>query len=233
MAPRTIIIGDVHGCREEAEELLDRVGPTADDRLVFAGDLVARGPDSLGVLELVRRIGALAIRGNHEDRILAWNRAQKNGTVPPLLGRSHIDLVGRLAESDWDLMASWPLWLDFEVQGLRVVHAGVVPGIPIEAQADRSLLTMRYLGPNNEPIEKGGNILWGTRYSGPPHVVFGHNARPEPQIHPFATGIDTAAVYGERLTAFVLPDDAEVPPPSDRRDLLVSVPAKRRYYEPR
>jgi len=49
---RTVIVGDVHGCRRELEWLLELVRFGTGDRLVFVGDLVARGPDSLGVLAL-------------------------------------------------------------------------------------------------------------------------------------------------------------------------------------
>jgi hypothetical protein len=61
--------------------------------------------------------------------------------------------------------------------------------------------------------------------------VFGHNARKNPQIHPDATGIDTACVYGEHLTALVLPAGSEVPPPKDRPDALVAVRARRAYSD--
>ncbi len=72
--------------------------------------------------------------------------------------------------------------------------------------------------------------LWGTRYAGPPHVVFGHNARAEPQLHPWATGLDTGCVYGGRLTALVL-GEGEIMPRGDKvKGLLISVPAARRYH---
>ena len=44
--------------------------------------------------------------------------------------------------------------------------------------------------------EPDAGPLWGTVYVGPPHVIFGHNANTKPQLHPWATGIDTACVYG-------------------------------------
>jgi hypothetical protein len=91
---------------------------------------------------------------------------------------------------------------------------------------------MRYLGPNNEPIEKGGSVLWGTRYEGPPHVVFGHNAQPDPQLHAWATGLDTGVVYGNRLTALVLERGEPIPPADKRAPLLFSVPAAARYFTP-
>jgi predicted phosphodiesterase len=64
---RTIIVGDVHGCRRELELLLERIDFRAGDRLVFVGDLIARGPDTLGVLDVARTTGAIVVRGNHEQ----------------------------------------------------------------------------------------------------------------------------------------------------------------------
>jgi len=73
--------------------------------------------------------------------------------------------------------------------------------------------------------------LWGASYEGPPHIVFGHNARKDPQLHAHATGLDTACVYGGELTALVLPAGARLPPPNERRDLLVSERARRAYSD--
>jgi len=70
MTARTLIVGDVHGCREELEDLLDESGWEEDDQLVFVGDLVAKGPDSLGVIRLARELGARAVRGNHDQHCL-------------------------------------------------------------------------------------------------------------------------------------------------------------------
>ncbi len=223
--PRTIVVGDVHGCRDEVERLLDLVKFGSGDALYFLGDLLSRGPDPEGVLALVRRTGAKSIRGNHDDALLRW-RADA-----PIKG-SQKRIAEHLDDADWDLLESLPLSIDIDEHGVRLVHAGVVPGVPIEAQPLDALLSMRYLGPNNEPIEKGGTVLWGTRYVGPPHVVFGHNAQLEPQIHAWATGIDTGAVYGEKLTAMVLEKGQPVPPADRRLDVLFSVPASARYFTP-
>ena len=51
---RSIFIGDVHGCLSEFESLLEAVAPREGDKLCFTGDLVDRGPDSLGVVRRVR-----------------------------------------------------------------------------------------------------------------------------------------------------------------------------------
>src|ERR1700704_4140167 len=99
---RTVIVGDVHGCREELELLLERVGFTTGDRLVFVGDLIARGPDSLGVLDVARRTGAIVVRGNHEEKLLAWRDARRarlrgDGTGGDVkLGEAHLTIARAL-----------------------------------------------------------------------------------------------------------------------------------------
>ncbi|KAI0467397.1 Metallo-dependent phosphatase [Xylaria cf. heliscus] len=72
---RLIIIGDVHGHLKSVEALLHKVEFSASqgDTVVFAGDLVNKGPDSAGVVALAMRIGAFGVRGNHEERVQqAW-----------------------------------------------------------------------------------------------------------------------------------------------------------------
>ena len=224
--PRTVIVGDVHGCRAELEALLAAVAFGAGDRLVMVGDLVARGPDPAGTIDLLTSIGARAVRGNHEDRVLRWRRRRHRP-----LGPAHRAVVAALQERHWAYLEATPLWLDLPEHGVRVVHAGVVPGVPIDRQDARTLMYVRCLGPSGKPLEERGDALWGARYAGPPHVVFGHNAMPEPQIHPHATGIDTGVVYGNRLTAMVLAEGSEPPPLADRAAVLVSVRARRAYAE--
>jgi hypothetical protein len=222
---RTIIVGDVHGCSAELSMLLERVGFAAGDRLVLVGDLVVRGPDPAGVLDLVEKLGGHAVRGNHEDRLLAIRarRAPANA--------AQRDAVARLEPRHWEAIERWPLWIDLSEHGVRVVHAGVVPNVPIERQKPRDLMYMRCLDAAGAPVEKRGGTLWGARYTGGPHVVFGHNAGPDPQLHPWATGIDTGCVYGGQLTAMVLPRGAAPPPLQDRADALVSVRARRAYAD--
>jgi hypothetical protein len=223
--PRTILVGDVHGCRTELEAILARAKFGAGDRLVMTGDLVVRGPDPAGTLELLISLRARAVRGNHDDRMVRC----RQGEAP--VGDGQRAVLNALSEHHWAYLEALPLWLDLPEHGLRVVHAGVVPGVPIERQSPRSLMYMRGLGPRNEPIEKRSDSLWGTRYREAPHVVFGHNALPEPQLHTSATGLDTGCVYGGRLTALVL-DEGEPPPPArDRAKALVSVPARRVYSD--
>jgi hypothetical protein len=238
---RTIIVGDVHGCSAELDALLDRVAFSDGDRLVLVGDLVARGPDSLGVLDIARRTRAIVVRGNHEEKLLLW-RAKKQsharglGKRPAPLGRVHAKIARELRAVDWVLLASTPDYCDLPEHGARVVHAGVVPGIPFEHQERTTLMRIRALtaqgggrGPRREGEEKGAEVLWGALYAGPPHIVFGHNAMSEPQLHPWATGLDTSCVYGGRLTAMVIPEGQRVPRGRDVRQLLVWTRARKTY----
>lgn len=226
----TVIVGDIHGCLRELSELLDRVGPGRDDRVVFVGDLVARGPDSPGVLKLLRELGASAVRGNHEERLLSARAARRRGDTGPRLGAAHTAVFEALSELDWETLENLPLKLDIDLHGLRVVHAGVVPGVPWEAQDPRLVTHLRSIAEDGTPSDRHG-IPWGARYEGPPHVVFGHNARRDVQLHPHATGLDTGCVYGGALTGLVLPAGVAVPPVDVRRDALVQVKAHAAYAD--
>lgn len=75
---RLIIIGDVHGHKGPLQDLLDTLNfTTTNDALVFTGDLINKGPDSAGVVELAMKLGAYSVRGNHEDRVLLMHHALK------------------------------------------------------------------------------------------------------------------------------------------------------------
>jgi diadenosine tetraphosphatase ApaH/serine/threonine PP2A family protein phosphatase len=223
---RTVIVGDLHACLHELEALLDKVAFAGGDRLVMVGDLVVRGPEPRATMDRLLALSARSARGNHDDRLVRW-REDKGRP----LGDTHRSAADALRKRHWAFLASLPLWLDLPEHGVRVVHAGLVPGVPIERQDPRTQMYIRCLGPNGEPVERRGDAVWGLRYDGPPHVVFGHNAASEPQIHRSATGLDTGAVYGGRLTAMVLPEGSRPPPPADRGDALVSVPARKRYAD--
>jgi len=219
---RTVIVGDVHGCAAELSDLVAKIGVAAGDRVVFVGDLIARGPDSRGVLAIARRLGAVAVRGNHEQKLLS-HRA----TRAPL-SAMHRRVADALSPRDWADLEAMPLYADLPEHGLRVVHAGVDPATPLERQLPEWLLTMRTIV-DGRPSDKHGDALWGAAWRGPRHIVFGHNARPDPQLHPFATGLDTACVYGGRLTALVLREGERVPDVDHRALSLVSVPARREH----
>ena len=230
---RTLIIGDVHGCSVELRDLLDLVAVSAEDRVVFVGDLVARGPDSHGVLRVVRELGARSVVGNHELELRRFRAASVEGRAARRLGRSHRELSSELSQEEWDLIESFPTYLELPEHGVVVVHAGLVPGRELDEQDEDVLVNVRCIDANGQPTHRLQGTLWGEIYRGPPHVVFGHDALRSVQLHPDATGLDSGCVYGGRLTALVLPAAQSPPPVAERRDAMVSVPARRQYYFPR
>ncbi|HNZ22163.1 MAG TPA: metallophosphoesterase [Polyangiaceae bacterium] len=227
---RTVIVGDVHGCCAELQELLARVGFSDDDHLYFVGDLVGRGPDTLGVLALAQQLGAVAVRGNHEQKLLSFVQSQREGGPLVRLGPGHLQLVHSLSEQDWAWLEAMPLWHDLPEHDLRIVHAGVKPGVPIEATDTGILLTIRAITQRGQASITRGGEPWARWYHGPPHIVFGHNALMHPQLHPWATGIDLGCVYGGFLAALVLGPGQTIPSIEERQELLVSVSARRAYY---
>jgi hypothetical protein len=222
MSPQTLIVGDVHGCREELEDLLAASGWEPDDQLVLVGDLVAKGPDSRGVIRLLRKLGARAVRGNHDEHCLKWWYAERAGEPPPALRAAHQQVADTLEEEDWEWLSDLPLWIELPEHEALVVHAGLVPALPLEEQAPHDLMNMRSIladGSASRSYEEG--TPWAELWPGPRLVVFGHDAVRGLQKRSHALGIDTGCVYGGWLTGLWLP----------ARD-LVSVPARDIYALP-
>jgi bis(5'-nucleosyl)-tetraphosphatase (symmetrical) len=132
-----IAIGDVQGCHDGLRELLRTAGFSADrDELWFVGDLVNRGPDSLGVLRFVRALAdnAQVVLGNHDLHLLAVAR----GTGGRRL-RKDDTLDDVLAAPDRETLLDWLQSRPLAVHAPRreggqggarddlMVHAGLVP----------------------------------------------------------------------------------------------------------
>lgn len=228
--PRTLFIGDVHSCADELADLVERAALVTGDRVLLTGDLLSRGPKPHQVLKLYRELGALAPVGNHERRLLEAHQARARGEKGPRLSPSHLTIVNELSVDDWVLLERLPLWLDVPEHQVVVVHAGIDPARPLWEQDPWVVTHVRSLDADGKPSEKWG-APWAARYTGPPHIVFGHNARKSPQLHPFATGLDTGCVYGGRLTGMILTNGAAPPPPEERGDCLISVPARAVYSD--
>jgi diadenosine tetraphosphatase ApaH/serine/threonine PP2A family protein phosphatase len=210
---RTIVVGDVHGCLDELLALLAKCGATADDAVVLVGDLVAKGPDSQGVVQWARESGARAVLGNHDAHVL---RAHSGD---PAAKGQHLKVAAALDDAGIAWLQERPLWIRLSLASPHVVvHGGLVPGVAIEHQAREHLLNLRSITDDGEPSKHIEGTPWAAAWPGPEHVVFGHDAVRGLQRHRFATGLDTGCVYGRQLTALVLPQHD-----------LVSVPALRAY----
>jgi hypothetical protein len=228
--PRTLFIGDVHSCADELADLCDRAALVTGDRVILTGDLLSRGPKPHEVLKLFRQLGARAPVGNHEQRLLDAHHARSRGEKGPRLGASHQTIVSELSPEDWQLLEELPLLLHVPEHGIVVAHAGIDPSQPLTAQDPWVLTHVRSIDAEGKPTDKWGTP-WAVSYTGPEHIVFGHNARKRPQLHPFATGLDTGCVYGGRLTGMLLADGAAPPRVADRGDALISVPARAEYSD--
>ena len=129
----TYVIGDLQGCAHETQLLLDRIAEDAPGpaRILFVGDLVNRGPDSIGAL---RRLKALqesgqaeALLGNHDLHLLAVAAGTQKRSASDTL-----DAI--LSAPDRDELMAWlrarPLAL--QEDGYLLVHAGVLPQWSVE-----------------------------------------------------------------------------------------------------
>ena len=120
---RTFIIGDVQGCYRELQSLLKNINYNPDrDRLGFVGDLVNRGPDSLAVLQFVKRLkNPLIVLGNHDLHLLELaygiREPSDQSLIPILKSKQKTDFI------EW--LRHQPLMLQHEQHIL--VHAGFIP----------------------------------------------------------------------------------------------------------
>jgi nitrite reductase/ring-hydroxylating ferredoxin subunit len=216
---RTLVIGDVHGCTDELRELLRACDHQQGDDVVFVGDLVAKGPDSRGVLALFRDLDARGARGNHDERVLRHANAIDGGEVSPDRRGPHAEIARSLDARDWAVLRSLRLWWRLPAHDALVVHAGLVPWLPLERQDPKQLMNIRTLQADGSGSSRAdAGPLWAESWKGPELVLFGHHAMRGLQRHPFAIGLDTGCVYGGALSACILPERE-----------IVSVPARRAY----
>jgi bis(5'-nucleosyl)-tetraphosphatase (symmetrical) len=139
-----------------------------------------------------------------------------------------------MSAADIDLIRKMPFTISIPQYKSIVVHAGLVPGVELDRQNPADMVTMRNLlkketkdacaAYDARETDTEGAAAWASVWAGPAHVYFGHDAKRRLQRHPFATGLDTGCVYGDRLTAAILQPGA---PPT-----LVHVPARSQYSVP-
>lgn len=219
---RVLFIGDVHGCFDELKELYDKCTvPDQETVLVFVGDLVFKGPKTIEVIRFARETGAFAVRGNHEQSILA-EILHKRMNEPV---REKRKFVLDLSQEDEDFLENLPYSISIPSLNVIVVHGGLLPGVPLENQDPLGIMFIRNYQPEKfkgtSKIEDG--YPWASIWSGPQHVVFGHDARRGLQLYKFASGIDSGCVYGNHLTGILVKDGVW-----DNRE-LIQVKAKQKY----
>lgn len=216
-------IGDIHGELRKLDDLLAQLPLTDDDRLIFLGDYIDRGPDSAGVvsrlLDLSRRVDCVFLLGNHESMLLdflgfrgpAWFGGDAfllNGGDRTLASYGYFSSPDPKPETFELPPAHERFYRDlvpFHLEGdYAFVHAGL---------GERTLQTgdLAFALRRSRPED----LLWSRSTAELPHnlgvtIVYGHTPASDFQVRrnePFSLGIDTGAVYGGALTAIRLPDE--------------------------
>lgn len=144
----TYAIGDVQGCFDELQRLLNDAGfDPSNDKLWFVGDLVNRGPKSLETLRFVKDLGdrAIVVLGNHDLHLIA----QYEGVERPRKGDTLADV---LAAPDAKVLVDWlrkrPM-MHLE-GGWAMVHAGLLPQWSVQKasslgrEVEQALATFNY-----------------------------------------------------------------------------------------
>lgn len=239
------IIGDVHGCADELETLLRRLGytvdwqdtegarqvtvtPPAGRKAVFVGDLVDRGPRTPDVLRIAMSMAAVGtgyvVNGNHDRKLARW-----------LEGRD-VKIAHGLQQSIDQIEAEGPafkaaikpfldgllshLWLDGGK--LAVAHAGLKP--EMIGRASPAVREFALYGETTGETDEFGlpvRLDWAAAHRGNTTIVYGHTPVIEPEWVNNTICLDTGCVFGGRLTALRWPEKE-----------LVSVPAERVWSEP-
>lgn len=233
---RTLIVGDVHGCAQELDDLVREVNfDPSNDKLYLVGDLVARGPDSRGVVERVDAYKGTFVRGNHDEKVLMWwrlarARGPRAADAAVRLSDRHRAVVEALGEDHFRRLDAAPLVLPLPEHALTIVHAGVDPRKAPDEASEEVLLTVRSIDDDGEPTKKLLPRPWARAWRGPRQLVFGHDARRNLQLEPYATGLDTGCCYGRELTAILLREGEALPVDiAERRKRLVWVNARAAY----
>jgi hypothetical protein len=201
---RHIFVGDVHGMSGALRSLLDELNPVEGDELIFVGDLLDRGPDSVGAVSLVREMSedgpfeVVLVEGNHEDK---HRRYRLNLSVRPAVAAEQAEhspglaaITEALSPEDVAFLDTAVLFHRVQDHGMLVVHGGI-PGdmsefpatveqvAALTGKAKRRaslLLRTRFVSAEGGKFLKlgaaaPGDPFWAEAYDGRfGHVVFGH-----------------------------------------------------------
>lgn len=232
-----IVIGDVHGCIQELHLLLHKYG--AGRIPVFVGDLVDKGPSSLECVQLAMVLNAPTVKGNHDENHVRYHghelRRLETGKANPMkrspsFRQTHLTLLSSyLPTMKW--LSGLPSFYEIPEYNLVVVHGGLLPGKLPAAMDPKKICRVRNIKPDGsmaslqECDDHPEYPFWADLYDGPQHVVYGHSVFDEVYItgpvgpnQVMTYGIDTGCVYGNKLSALLLPEFQSV-----------SVKARRAY----
>ncbi len=245
------LIGDVHGCCDELETLLQQLGyrvttlepdsPIWGNRAfahaegrkaVFVGDLVDRGPRIVDTVRLVRNMiacgSALCVPGNHDMKLMRKLRG-KDVQITHGLANSLAEIDALPDEVRAAFRKELAEFLDGLVSHyvlddgkLVVAHAGMKA--EMQGRGSGKVRDFALYGETSGETDQFGlpvRFNWAAEYRGAAMVVYGHTPVPEPDWLNRTVNLDTGCVFGGKLTALRYPEKE-----------FVSVPAARTYCEP-
>jgi Calcineurin-like phosphoesterase len=207
MNRKIFAVGDIHGCYDKLAAMMKVLPWDKDsgDLLLFIGDYIDRGPKSAEVVDYLVKLrdkggDFVFLRGNHEKMLLDYYIHQKDQMLYVANGgaetiASYVEgAIGRkafvLPEDHLEFLLALKPY--YETEDYIFVHAGLRDGIPIEEQSEEDLMWIRE------------EFIYST-FDWQKRVIFGHTALETPFVTPGKIGIDTGAVYGNKLTAVELP----------------------------
>jgi bis(5'-nucleosyl)-tetraphosphatase (symmetrical) len=228
------VVGDIHGCALELSDLLERIRfDPAGDTLWSVGDLVNTGPDSLSSLKIFNDAGGRAVVGNHDIYALLTRSGRvkrRDDRLSGMFASPECDaLLARLRAGS----ALVRLERDIEPRAVWLVHAGIhplwddLPGLAarlssqthdddwLAADAVSFMTRVRCCDRFGERARFTGRPAdapppfraWDEFYTGDDLIVHGHWAMRGHYRGPRTIGLDSACVYGGRLTAWCVDDD--------------------------
>lgn len=221
-----LVIGDVHGCCDELillhEKSVFENGGRQFHYVIAVGDLVNKGPKSMDVVRHFIQMsdyGWLSVRGNHDNGALL----AALGDPAQSIKKKHLwmrdnplsdEQITWMAELPYTIRIPGSLLNEHAVADTVIVHAALVPGLELEKQTVETMVNLRELEANSNDSHDDGESIsagvltrvpWASLWKGPEHVIFGHDAKRGLQEYELATGLDTGAVYGKKMTGIILP----------------------------
>ncbi|KAB8139095.1 bis(5'-nucleosyl)-tetraphosphatase PrpE [Gracilibacillus oryzae] len=222
------IIGDIHGCYEELLELIESLGYSWEDdklshpdgrKIAFVGDLPDRGPYSIEVIKLVYQLvrkqqTAYYVPGNHCNKLYRYFLGNKvkhqhglETTVAEYMALSKKE-QNTVKEMMMELYEQAPLYLEIPEVNAVIAHAGIKEDY-IGKQGNKVKTFVLYGDITGETLPDGRPIRrdWAKDYIGDRWIVYGHTPVLEPRFLNKSVNIDTGCVFGNKLTAFSLPEE--------------------------
>ena len=245
---RNIIIGDVHGCIDELKELINKLEIVSTDHLFFIGDLIDKGPDSVGVVKYVYELSKLhstiLILGNHEEKFLRflYNKENNKKALAEMKTTPDFEiLASNLLVDEIEFLKQSFYTYNIKEQNILLLHGGITGNCILNLSVNYQYHTntsKQFKGldliTKTRHLDKSGKFVslgqenehtqfWAETYDGKHgKVIFGHNPfmQATPKYFKNAIGVDTGCVFGGYLTALII---------TENKIEYITIPAKNKY----